>query len=337
MTLVYLVIGLALAFDFINGFHDASNSIATVVSTRVLRPWAAVLWAAIFNMAAFFCFGLHVAHTIGIGLVSPSALDTEVLLSALGGAIAWDLLTWWAAIPTSSSHALLGGLGGAALAKGGLGVLQWQGFAKTTASIVLSPLLGFVLAGLLMIGVVALFFRATPKKADQVFRRLQLISAALYSLGHGGNDGQKTMGIVAVLLFSNGMLGEHFYVPKWVVGSCYLAMGFGTLFGGWRIVRTMGTRLTPLRPIGGFCAETAGALTLFGFSSLGIPVSTTHTITGGIIGVGLVSQSSKVRWRIATRIVWAWILTLPLSALLAYVAYVATHWALSSNVVAPLS
>ncbi|MBI2604889.1 MAG: inorganic phosphate transporter [Deltaproteobacteria bacterium] len=314
MALIVSIIAVALIFDFMNGFHDAANSIATIVSTRVLRPHWAVVWAAFFNFIAFLFFGLHVANTIGKGVVDPSIIDPVVVLAALVGAIAWDVITWYYGIPSSSSHALIGGIGGAAVAKAGIAAIKADGFLKIGFSILLSPLLGFALAFVAMALISFLFFRAIPRKVDRWGRRLQFVSAALYSLGHGGNDAQKTMGIIAVLLFSAGMLGDKFHVPLWIVLSCHAAMGLGTLFGGWRIVRTMGMRITKLKPVGGFCAETGGAITLFLATGLGIPVSTTHTITGAIMGVGTVTKFSAVRWGVAERIVWAWVLTIPASA-----------------------
>jgi PiT family inorganic phosphate transporter len=325
MLIIITVVGIALVFDFMNGFHDAANSIATVVSTRVLRPHWAVIWAAFFNFIAFLFFGLHVANTIGKGVVDPTIIDTSVVASALLGAIAWDLITWYYGIPSSSSHALIGGLGGAAVAKAGMGALNTSGFLKIGASIVLSPLLGFILSYILMMSISIIFFRSTPRKIDRWFRRLQLLSASLYSLGHGGNDAQKTMGIIAVLLFSAGKLGPKFYVPIWIVLACHLAMGLGTLFGGWRIVKTMGMKITKLKPVGGFCAETGGAITLFLATAAGIPVSTTHTITGSIIGVGAVNKFSAIRWGVAQRIVWAWVLTIPASAFVAALSWYCLH------------
>ncbi len=315
LGLIIFTIGVALAFDFMNGFHDAANSIATIVSTRVLRPQWAVVWAGFFNFIAFLFFGLHVANTIGKGVIDPSIIDPVLILASLLGALIWNVVTWYYGIPSSSSHALIGGLGGAAIAKAGFQALQSAGFWKIGLSIVLSPLLGMVLGLLFMKTVNFLFFRFTPKKVDLLFRRLQLVSASLYSLGHGGNDAQKTMGIIAVLLFSAGLSGPEFNVPFWVVISCQTAMGLGTLFGGWRIVRTMGMKITALKPVGGFCAENAGAVTLFLATYLGIPVSTTHTITGAIIGVGAERKLSAVRWGIAGRIVWAWVLTIPAAGL----------------------
>jgi PiT family inorganic phosphate transporter len=320
--IVAIVVAVALVFDFVNGFHDAANSIATVVSTRVLSPRYAVIWAAFFNFVAFLVFSTHVATTIGKGVVDPSVIDTAVVFAALAGAIAWDLITWWFGIPSSSSHALIGGLAGAAVAKAGADVLDAAGLTKIAISIVVSPLVGLALGFGLMVLVFWVFRRFTPARVDVLFRRGQLVSAALYSLGHGGNDAQKTMGIIAVLLYANGFLGSEFYVPLWVVLACHAAMGLGTLSGGWRIVRTMGLRITKLKPVGGFCAETGGAITLFVATYLGVPVSTTHTITGAIVGVGSVTSASAVRWGIAGRIVWAWILTIPCSAFIAALTWV---------------
>ncbi|HVI51346.1 MAG TPA: inorganic phosphate transporter [Candidatus Sulfotelmatobacter sp.] len=316
-----VIIAIALAFDFINGLHDAANSIATVVSTRVLPPKAAVAWAAGFNFIAFLFFGLHVAKTIGTGIVSPSVMDPAVILAALMGAILWSLLTWWLGLPSSSSHALIGGIAGAGIAKAGVSAIVADGFIKTAAAIVLSPLAGFVLALIIIIIASWLLRRAVPFTVDRSFRKLQFVSASLYSLGHGGNDAQKTMGIIAVLLFSQGLLGPDFHVPLWVVLASQTAMGLGTLFGGWRIVRTMGSKITELKPFQGFCAETAGAITLFTATWLGIPVSTTHTITGAIVGVGTAKRMSAVRWGLAGTIVWAWIFTIPAAALIGYGVY----------------
>ena len=318
--LIALII-VALVFDFLNGLHDAANSIATIVSTRVLRPRYAVIWAAFFNFIAFLFFGLHVAATIGTGIVAAEIVDAAVIFGALMGAISWNLITWWAGIPSSSSHALIGGLVGAGVAKAGTGGLVWAGLAKTIAAIVLSPLAGFLLALLLVLVVSWFMVRTTPHAVDVIFRTLQFVSASMYSLGHGGNDAQKTMGIIAVLLFSQGYLGREFYVPFWVVIVCQVAMGLGTLIGGWRIVHTMGSRITRLTPMQGFCAETGGAISLFAATWLGIPVSTTHTITGAIIGVGAARKVSAVRWNIASNIVVAWIITLPAAALIAAVFY----------------
>jgi PiT family inorganic phosphate transporter len=311
----------ALAFDFLNGLHDAANSIATIVSTRVLRPNYAVMWAAFFNFIAFLFFGLHVAQTVGTGIVSANIVDSNVIFGALMGAISWNLITWWGGIPSSSSHALIGGLLGAGIAKAGGAAIVWKGVIKTASAIVLSPLTGFVLALLLMLLVSWLFVRANPRSVDGIFRYLQFVSASLYSLGHGGNDAQKTMGIIAVLLFSQGHLGSEFHVPFWVVITCQAAMGLGTLLGGWRIVHTMGSKITRLTPMQGCCAETGGAITLFAATYLGVPVSTTHTITGSIIGVGAARKVSAVRWNIASGIVFAWVVTLPATALIGAVFY----------------
>lgn len=322
LIFVIFIIFVALAFDFINGFHDAANSVATIVSTRVLSPKQAVVWAAFFNFAAAFIFGLHVANTIGKGIIDPSIVDSFVLLSALSGAIIWDLLTWWWGLPTSSSHALIGGLVGAAIAKsGGIAVLLWSGIIKVVLFILISPLLGMMLGFIAATALNFVFARSQPTKVDKYFRKLQLVSAALYSLGHGGNDAQKTMGIIAILLFAHGYLGAEFYVPIWAVFACYLTIGLGTMFGGWRIIKTMGMKITELKPSGGFCAETAAAATLFGATFLGVPVSTTHTITGAIVGVGSTHGLGSVRWIVATRIVWAWILTIPAAALIAAGTY----------------
>jgi len=315
------LIGVALLFDFLNGLHDAANSIATIVSTRVLRPQYAVFWAAFFNFIAFLFFGLHVAETVGKGIVSADIVNPSVVFAALVGAISWNLVTWFYGIPSSSSHALIGGLVGAGIAKAGMGAIVWSGLLKTTAAIVLSPATGFVLALLLVLVVSWGFVRYTPFAVDRTFRVMQFISASLYSLGHGGNDAQKTMGIIAVLLYSQGALGETFYVPLWVVLTCQAMLALGTLFGGWRIVHTMGSKITRLNPMQGFCAETGGAITLFGATYLGIPVSTTHTITGAIIGVGAARRISAVRWGIAGNIVWAWIITIPATALIAAACY----------------
>ena len=320
LVLIFLI-GVALLFDFLNGLHDAANSIATIVSTRVLRPHYAVAWAACFNFIAFLFFGLHVAQTLGKGIVSADAVDASVIFGALAGAIAWNVVTWWAGIPSSSSHALIGGLVGAALAKVGLSAIVWQGLGKALLGIVLSPTVGFLIA-LLLVGVFTwASVRATPFAADRTFRVLQVATASLYSLGHGGNDAQKTMGIIAVLLFSQGMLGETFHVPFWVVIACQAAMGLGTLAGGWRIVHTMGSKITRLTPMQGCAAETGGAITLFMATNLGVPVSTTHTITGAIVGVGAVRRTRAVRWGVAGNIVVAWVVTIPASALVAALAY----------------
>ena len=315
------LVAVALLFDFLNGLHDAANSIATIVSTRVLRPRYAVAWAAFFNFVAFLFFGLHVARTIGTGIVAADVVDPRVVFGALMGAIAWNLITWGLGIPSSSSHALIGGLVGAGVAKAGAGAIVWSGLGKTGAAIVLSPLTGFLLALLLVLAVSWTFVRSTPLAVDTTFRTLQFVSASLYSLGHGGNDAQKTMGVIAVLLYSQGLLGAEFHVPFWVVLACQAAMALGTLFGGWRIVRTMGSRITRLTPMQGFCAETGGAATLFMATWLGVPVSTTHTITGAIVGVGAARKVSAVRWNVASGIVVAWVVTLPASALVAAAAY----------------
>jgi len=325
LLLVIAVVAAAFVFDYINGFHDAANSIATVVSTRVLTPFQAVLWAAFFNFAAFAVFKLHVAGTIGKGIIDPNIVDISVIIGALGGAIAWNLLTWWWGLPSSSSHALVGGLIGAGVAKAGLGILGWSKISIVALFIVASPVIGFLGASVMMIGSSWLLRRANPGKVDRLYRRLQLLSAAAFSLNHGGNDAQKTVGIIVVLLYSQGYLGDHFpsgnEIPKWIVLGCYLAMGIGTMSGGWRIVRTMGMRLTKLRPYGGFCAETGGTLGILLATLLGIPVSTTHTITGGIVGTGSLLNRGKVRWGVAGRIVWAWIFTIPASAAISAVAY----------------
>ena len=321
MLLIATLIVIALVFDFLNGLHDAANSIATIVSTRVLSPRYAVAWAAFFNFIAFAVFGLHVAATIGTGIVSPAIIDDQVIFGALMGAIVWNVVTWLAGIPSSSSHALIGGLVGAGLCKGGWNAIVWSGLGKTAAAIVLSPASGFLLALLLILIVAWTFLKASPMWVDKVFRHVQFVSASAYSLGHGGNDAQKTMGIIAALLFAHGLEGSSFHVPFWVVLACQAAMALGTLFGGWRIVRTMGSRITHLTPMQGVCAETAGALTLFGATWLGIPVSTTHTITGAIVGVGAARRVSAVRWNVAKDIVVAWIVTMPAAGLIGAVFY----------------
>ena len=319
---IAMLVMLALAFDFMNGFHDAANSIATVVSTGVLKPQQAILFAAFFNVAAIFVFELKVAATVGKGIVVPNVVDQHVVFGALIGAIFWNIVTWWHGIPSSSSHALIGGIVGAVIAKAGVDALIGAGVWKTVAFILVSPLLGFALASLLMVAVAQLFRRTSPLYVDNWFRRLQLVSAGLYSLGHGGNDAQKTIGIVWMLLISAGRLSADAKAPPgWVIWSCYLAIGLGTMFGGWRIVKTMGQKITKLRPVDGFCAETGGAITLFMATGLGIPVSTTHTITGAIVGVGSVRRASAVRWGVAGNIVWAWVFTIPASALVAAVSY----------------
>jgi len=321
LPLLVALILVALAFDFMNGLHDAANSIATVVATRVLRPSTAVVWAAFFNFIAFAVFGLHVAQTVGTGIIAPGIVDGAVIFGALVGAIAWNVITWRLGIPSSSSHALIGGLAGAGIAKAGLSAVVVKGLAITAAGIVVSPLLGFVLAQLLVLIVTWTHRRRSPFAVDRRFRVMQLFSAAAYSLGHGGNDAQKTMGIIAVLLYSQGMLEGGFHVPFWVVITCQAAMGLGTLMGGWRIVHTMGSRITSLKPVQGFCAETGGALTLFLATALGVPVSTTHTITGAIVGVGAARRAAAVRWGVAQRIVIAWGITMPAAALIAAACY----------------
>ena len=316
------IIAVALVFDFLNGFHDAANSIATVVSTRVLSPQKAVLWAAFFNFVAAFVLGTHVAKTLGAGMIDLKVVTHEVVLAGLMGAIAWNLITWYYGIPVSSSHALIGGYAGAAMAKAGPAAILAAGWVKTLQFIVLAPLIGAVLGFTLMVSVTWIFRRWSPFRLDQLFRRLQLLSAGFYSLGHGGNDAQKTMGIITGTLVASGHL-DKFEVPLWVVLISHAAIAFGTMFGGWRIVKTMGTKITKLQPFGGFCAETSGAITLIGTTLLGIPVSTTHTITGAIIGVGATRRLSAVKWGVAGTIVWAWVLTIPLSAAVAAVMYFA--------------
>lgn len=324
--LIWSIIAIALAFDFMNGFHDAANSIATIVSTRVLKPQYAVIWAAFFNFIAFMFFGLHVANTIGRGIVDVSVVDPIVVLAALIAALFWNVVTWYYGIPSSSSHALIGGLIGAAVTKAGVGSLEMTGIIKVLVSIVVSPVFGFILAFLIMGAVARILFHANRHRVNTASRRLQLVSAALYSIGHGGNDAQKTMGIIAVLLYSSGRMEGAFHVPFWVIASCQFAMGFGTLFGGWRIVETMGLKIARLTPLGGFCAETSGAITLFLATALGAPVSTTHTITGSIMGVGALTKLSAVRWGVAKNIVLAWVLTIPATA-----AVSAVTWYLCQN------
>src|SRR5690348_90796 len=323
-VLVFGLVAVALRFDFMNGLHDAANSVATGGPTRVLRPFTAVAWAAFFNFIAFAVFGLHVANTVGTGIVAANVIDAPVIFAALVGAIAWNAITWGLGLPSSSSHALIGGLSGAGVAKAGFASIVFEGLGKTGLGIVVSPLLGFVLAQLIVVAALWANRRATPFAVDRRFRVLQLVSAGLYSLGHGGNDAQKTMGIIAVLLYSQGMLGGAFHVPFWVVIACQLAMALGTLMGGWRIVHTMGTRITHLKPIQGFCAETGGAITLFLATGFGVPVSTTHTITCAIIGVGAARRTAAVRWHVAQRIVVAWVVTLPAAALIAALVYFVT-------------
>jgi PiT family inorganic phosphate transporter len=320
MTTLVLLVALALAFDFMNGFHDAANSIATVVSTGVLRPHYAVAWAAFFNFVAIFIFHLKVAATVGKGIVDPVAIDHYVIFGSLSGAIAWNLITWYYGIPSSSSHALIGGMIGATIAKAGVDPLIMKGILKTASFIFISPLLGMTLGALIMIGVSWACVRAAPRKVDRFFRRVQLVSSAAYSIGHGSNDAQKTMGIIWLLLISAGATSPD-HLPGWVIVSCYVAIAFGTMFGGWRIVKTMGQKITKLRPVGGFTAESAGSITLFMASALGIPVSTTHTITGAIVGVGAAQRARAVRWGVAGGIVVAWIVTMPAAAIMAAIAY----------------
>jgi inorganic phosphate transporter, PiT family len=331
LWVVFMLVLLALAFDFMNGFHDAANSIATVVSTGVLKPFQAVAFAAFFNFVAYFVFHLSVAATIGKGVVQPGIVDLHVVFGALVGAISWNIITWWYGIPSSSSHALIGGIVGAVVAKAGTAPLIASGLLKIFAFIFLSPALGFLLGSLLMVLVAWICRRAPPWKTDRWFRRLQLCSAAAYSLGHGGNDAQKTAGIIWLLLMAattagvvglpDWMRADKNHLPAWVVISCYITISLGTMFGGWRIVKTMGQRITKLKPVGGFCAETGGAITLFSATAMGIPVSTTHTITGAIVGVGSTQRASAVRWGVAGNIVWAWIFTIPASAFVAALAY----------------
>ncbi len=322
LWVIVLLVALALGFDFMNGFHDAANAIATIVSTGVLKPGQAVIWAACFNFLALFVFGLSVAATIGKGMVDPAVVDTHVIFGALVGAITWNVITWYYGIPSSSSHALIGGMIGATVAKAGTGALVSAGITKTVLFILIAPLMGFALGALLLLLVSWLFRRATPGRIDKWFRRGQLVSCALYSLGHGSNDAQKTIGIIWLLLIIAGMATKDVKsLPYWVIISCYAAISIGTLFGGWRIVKTMGQKITKLKPVGGFCAETGGAITLFVASTFGIPVSTTHTITGAIVGVGAARKFSAVRWGIAGSIVWAWVFTIPASAFVAALAW----------------
>jgi PiT family inorganic phosphate transporter len=320
---IVLLVALALLFDFLNGFHDSANSIATVVSTRVLSPRKAVIWAAFFNFVAFLFFGLHVANTIGKGIVDLSVMDQNVIFATLIGACVWDIITWWFGLPTSSSHALIGGMIGGALVKAGIDGLVLSGVFRTIAFIFISPIAGMLLGMAIGIIVYRIFRRFTPRQVDFVFRKGQLVSAALYSLGHGGNDAQKTMGIIASLLFTAGLLGDTFYVPMWVILSCQGAIAIGTMFGGWRIVKTMGQKIARLKPVDGFCAETGAAASLYVATFLGVPVSTTHTITGSIMGVGSLRRRSAVRWGMAGRIIWAWILTIPCAAAISAIAYIA--------------
>ncbi|HIV69492.1 MAG TPA: inorganic phosphate transporter [Candidatus Aquabacterium excrementipullorum] len=322
LWVILLLVALALLFDFMNGFHDAANSIATVVSTGVLRPTQAVIFAAFFNFVAIFVFHLSVAATVGKGIADPGVVDVHVVFGALAGAITWNVVTWFYGIPSSSSHALIGGIVGAVIAKAGAGALMATGIFRTVIFIFVSPLLGYIFGSMMMVIVAWLFRRVTPLRADRWFRRLQLLSAGAYSLGHGGNDAQKTIGIIWMLLISTGYAAaDSTSPPTWTIVLCYMAIGAGTMFGGWRIVKTMGQKITKLKPVGGFCAETGGALTLFIATALGVPVSTTHTITGAIVGVGSVQRASAVRWGVAGNIVWAWILTIPAAAFVAAVAY----------------
>ncbi len=322
LWVVILLVLMALLFDFMNGFHDAANSIATVVSTGVLRPTQAVVFAAFFNLLAIMVFHLSVAATVGKGIVEPGVVDTHVVFGALSGAITWNIITWYYGIPSSSSHALIGGIVGAVIAKAGAGYLIASGIWRTVIFIFVSPALGFLLGSLMMVGVAWLFRRATPLRIDKWFRRFQLLSAGAYSLGHGGNDAQKTIGIIWLLLIATGYSdAADASPPSWVIVSCYTAIALGTMFGGWRIVKTMGQRITKLKPVGGFCAETGGAITLFLATSIGVPVSTTHTITGAIVGVGSVKRASAVRWGVAGNIIWAWVFTIPASAFVAAIGY----------------
>ncbi|MBP7056369.1 MAG: inorganic phosphate transporter [Candidatus Omnitrophica bacterium] len=322
MTLeIILLIFLAYLFDFLNGFHDSANSIATVVSTRVLSPRIAVIWAAFFNFIAFLFFGLHVANTIGQGIIDINIVDKGIIFGTLMGACGWNLITWYFGLPTSSSHALIGGMIGAALVKSGPVALVWKGIMKTIVFIFISPILGLILGLVFGLMVYWLFRKNAPSKVDHIFRKGQLVSAALYSLGHGGNDAQKTMGIIASLLFSAGFLGTTFHIPTWIVITCHMAIALGTMFGGWRIVKTMGQKVAKLKPVDGFCAESGAAITLFMSSALGVPVSTTHTITGAIMGVGSIRRLTAVKWGVAGNIIWAWILTIPCSAFISAVAY----------------
>lgn len=316
LAIVIFIIILALIFDYINGFHDSANSIATIVSTQVLKPRQAVLWAAFFNFIAFLLFDAQVAKTIGTGIINPSIVDNTLLISTLAGAIAWNLITWWFGLPSSSSHALIGGLIGSGLMKGGFNILVWKGIIKTSSFIIISPLIGLMLGFISMIIVLNLSRHSNMTKSNTIFKKLQLLSAAIYSISHGLNDAQKTMGIIALVLFSGGFLGTKFHIPFWVVLACHTVIALGTLSGGWRIVKTMGMKITKLQPIGGFCAETSAAISIIGASLAGIPVSTTHTITGAIMGVGSTRRLSAVRWGVAGTIIWAWILTIPIAGTL---------------------
>ncbi|MGO9138181.1 MAG: anion permease [Syntrophales bacterium] len=321
---IFLII-VALAFDFLNGFHDSANAISTIVSTRVLSPKYAVLWAAFFEFAAVFFVGVQVAKTIGTGIINPDIVNNVLILSALSGAITWNIITWYFGLPSSSSHALIGGLIGAGVVDGGTSVLVWSGIIKTAVFIVLSPAIGLILGLGMMILVLNVNRYSNVAKADKLFRKLQLVSCAIYSMGHGTNDAQKTMGIIAIILYSHGLLGKTFYIPLWVIIACYTVIALGIMSGGWRIVKTMGTKITKLQPMGGFCAETAAAISIIGASIAGIPVSTTHTITGAIVGVGSTKRLTAVRWGVAGNIVWAWILTIPMVALISAAIHAAMH------------
>jgi PiT family inorganic phosphate transporter len=326
MGFVFFLVFIALVFDFLNGFHDSANSISTVVSTRVLSPKFAVLWAAFFNFVAAFLIGTEVANTVGRGIIHLDIVDNLLILSALGGAIIWNIVTWYYGLPSSSSHALIGGLIGAGIAKAGTSTLVWSGIIKTTAFIVLSPTIGLILGYFFMVLSLNLNRNSNMARSDKLYRKLQLVSAAVYSLGHGMNDAQKTMGIIAMALYSKGLLGDTFSIPFWIVIACYSVIALGTMFGGWRIVKTMGTKITKLRPIGGFSAEAAAACAIIGASIAGIPVSTTHTITGAIVGVGATTRLTAVRWGVAGNIVWAWLLTIPVSALISAIIYLALKY-----------
>jgi PiT family inorganic phosphate transporter len=326
MGFVIFLVAVALVFDFINGFHDSSNAISTIVSTRVLSPQHAVLWAAFFNFIAAFFIGTAVAHTIGQGIIHRDIIDNGLIFAALGGAIIWNLITWYYGLPSSSSHALIGGLIGAGIAKGGTGTLVWAGITKTTAFIVLSPAIGLVLGYIFMVISLNLNRNSNMARSDKLYRKLQFVSSAVYSLGHGMNDAQKTIGIIAILLYSKGLIDSSFNIPYWIIIMCYSVIALGTMFGGWRIVKTMGTKITKLRPIGGFSAEAAAACSIIGASIAGIPVSTTHTITGAIVGVGATKRMNAVRWGVAGNIIWAWILTIPISALISALIYLALKY-----------
>jgi len=326
MAFVIFLVVIALVFDFLNGFHDSSNSISTIVSTRVLSPKQAVIWAAFFNFVAAFFIGTEVAHTVGKGIVQLNVIDNLVILSALGGAIIWNITTWYFGLPSSSSHALIGGLIGAGIAKGGVGTLVWSGIIKTTAFIFLSPTIGLILGFIFMVISMNLNRNSNIARTDKLYRKLQLVSSAVYSTGHGMNDAQKTIGIIAVVLYSKGLIGSSFNIPWWIIIMCYSVIALGTMFGGWRIVKTMGTKITKLQPIGGFSAEAGAACAIIGSSIAGIPVSTTHTIAGAIVGVGSTKRLSAVRWGVAGNIVWAWILTIPISATISSAFYLAVHF-----------